>query len=267
MSFFKKEQKSYNKDVLETGRQAIQYQRNALGLINKYTTDYSGRLDYWTNKLNNRQLNLLSDKYLASNASMMRGQSAFGSNSATKLKQDENAYSQQNYLANVQNANVAAANQLQTNELTALGNAAKTYENPILMGGNAAKNVDAINSTWFSALGKGMSSVGEAGIQSGNPWGMIIGAAVKQTGDTMTGLTSEETELGKGLNTATASNMQSALQGAKDLGWIKSSDGDSTLSTSNTTNGAVNLPSGGLFDNLQSKGKINNSAGLFNIKK
>ena len=86
---FKRNTKKYNKEVMQTGRQANKYYQNALKLINQYTTDYSGRLDYWQSKLNDRQLNLLSDKYLQQNASMLRGQGAFGSNSTLNQQINE----------------------------------------------------------------------------------------------------------------------------------------------------------------------------------
>ena len=53
---FKSEQKRYNKEVMRAGDEATKYLRNSLGLINQYTTDYSGRTDFWTNKLKNIEL-------------------------------------------------------------------------------------------------------------------------------------------------------------------------------------------------------------------
>lgn len=214
---FKKNQKRYNKDVMETGRQANQYMRNALGLINKYTTDYAGRNDFWASKLNDRQLNLLSDKYLAQNANMLRGQAAFGSNSETNRQIQNNAYDQQNYLANVANQNIMNANVLQQNELASLGNAASTYQNPIAMGANAAQNVDALNWDWLNAIGKGMQTVGQAGMSSGNPWGMAIGAAVNQTGGTISALTSDTTSLTPEQSTAITSNMNKFKEGLNQI--------------------------------------------------
>lgn len=157
---FNKNQKKYNKEVMQTGRQANQYLRESLGLINKYTTDYAGRTDFWTDKLNTRQLDLLSDKYLAQNAAMMRGQSAFGSTSDIARQQEQTAYDQQNYLANVANQNVMQANQLQQNELAALSGASQLYQQPIGTGMTAAQNVDAANNAWANILGQGLQTVG-----------------------------------------------------------------------------------------------------------
>lgn len=204
---FKKEQKKYNKEVLKTGKAAVQYQRNALDLINKYTTGYADRTDFWTNKLNNRQLNLLSDQYLAKNANMLRGSAAFGSNSALNRQIENNAYDQQNYLANVANKNVELANSLQNNELQALGNAEKTYQGSVAMGANAAQNVDALNWDWLKSIGKGMQTVGQAGMSSGNPWAMAIGAAVNQTGGTIDAMVSDTTSLTQGQRNDVISNV------------------------------------------------------------
>lgn len=141
----KKNQKNYNKQVMQSGLKSNEYINTNLGLIQDYVTDYSGRTDYWTDKLNNRQLDLLSDKYLAQNANMLRGKAAFGSNSETNREIDENAYSQQNYLANVLNQNVAQANQLQQNELAALSGATQLNYANRNYGATAAEKVDEAN--------------------------------------------------------------------------------------------------------------------------
>ena len=191
---FKKNQKKYNKDVMRTGYQANQYLRNALGLINNYTTNYADRNDFWANKLNNRQLNLLSDKYLAENANMLRGSAAFGSNSATNRQIENNAYTQQNYLANVANQNVMNANQLQQNELSALTGASSLYGGVSERGAQAAQNVDAANNAWAGALGQGLSSVGK--VVSFIPGvGTAVGAGMQLAGGALTHMASPTTDL------------------------------------------------------------------------
>ena len=192
---FKKNQKEYNKDVMRTGKQANQYLNNALGLINQYTTDYAGRNDFWTNKLNNRQLDLLSDKYLAENARMLRGSAAFGSTSDVNRRAEQNAYEQQNYLANVANQNVQIANQLQQNELGALMGAAQTYQSPISMGASAAQNVDAANWSWLNALGQGAQTAGSVLQAIPTPWTQAIGGALNTAGGAITSMTSSPTSL------------------------------------------------------------------------
>lgn len=183
---FNKNQKSYNKQVMQTGKEANKYLSNALGLINQYTTDYAGRNEFWLDKLNDRQLDLLSDKYLAQNAAMMRGQSAFGSTSDVARQQENNAYTQQNYLANVANQNVMNANQLQSNELNALMNASTTYQTPIQYGAQAAANVDAANNSIFGTIGKGLQAVGT--VASFIPGGQVIGPAVSGIGGALSGM-------------------------------------------------------------------------------
>ena len=192
-----KNTKSYNKKVMQTGKEANQYYRNALNLINQYTNDYSGRLDYWQSKLNDRQLNLLSDKYLQQNAAMLRGQGAFGSNSALNQQINENAYNQQNYLANVANENVKAANQLQTNELSALGNAANTYNAATAIGGQAAQNVDAANNSWMSMLGSTAGTAGTILSAIPTPWTQAAGAALQVGGDALSSAAGQTVDLGK----------------------------------------------------------------------
>lgn len=188
---FNKNQKSYNKKVMQTGKEANQYLRNALGLINQYTTNYADRTDYWTNKLNTRQLDLLSDKYLQENADMLRGQAAFGSNSKLNKQMNDNAYSQQNYLANVLNQNVMNANSLQENELRSLMNASNTYQNPISMGASAAQNVDAANSAWANTIGKGLGAVGTA-VSFINP---ALGGAISAGGNLLSNMATPTTDL------------------------------------------------------------------------
>lgn len=182
-----KNQKNYNKQVMQSGLKSNEYINQNLGLIQDYVTDYSGRTDYWTDKLNNRQLDLLSDKYLAQNANMLRGQAAFGSNSETNRQINENAYSQQNYLANVLNSNVARANQLQNSELQALMNATELNYANRNQGATAAANVDAANNAWLGAIGKGLESVG--GIVKMFPGvGTAVGSAMQGVGGTLSGL-------------------------------------------------------------------------------
>ena len=182
----KKNQKNYNKQVMQSGLKSNEYINTNLGLIQDYVTDYSGRTDYWTDKLNNRQLDLLSDKYLAQNANMLRGQAAFGSNSETNRQIDENAYSQQNYLANVLNQNVAQANQLQHNELAALSGATQLNYGNRNYGATAAEKVDEANNAWLGSLGKVGSSVG--GLVSLIPGGQAIGGILTGVGGTLSGL-------------------------------------------------------------------------------
>lgn len=193
--------KSYNKQVMQTGKQANQYLRNALGLLNQYTTDYSGRLDYFTNKLNNRQIDLLSNKYLAENADMLRGSAAFGSNSATDRQIKENAYSQNNYLADVQNKNVQQANAIQQNELSALQNAASGFQGVTALGGNAAANVDAANNSWLAVLGDTASSAGSVLQAIPTPWTQAIGAGLSIAGDQANAIAGKQVDLGKTYNT------------------------------------------------------------------
>ena len=194
---FNRNTKNYNKQVMKTGREANQYYRNALNLINQYTNDYSGRLDYWQSKLNDRQLNLLSDKYLQQNAAMLRGQGAFGSNSDLNQQINENAYTQQNYLANVANTNVAAANQLQSNELSALGNAANTYNAATAMGGQAAQNVDAANNSWMAMLGSTAGTAGTILSAIPTPWTQAAGSALKVGSSALQSAAGQEVDLGK----------------------------------------------------------------------
>lgn len=194
---FNKNTKNYNKQVMKTGREANQYYRNALNLINQYTTDYSGRLDYWQSKLNDRQLNLLSDKYLQQNAAMLRGQGAFGSNSDLNQQINDNAYSQQTYLANVANENVKAANQLQSNELKALGDASNTYNAATAMGAGAAQNVDAANNSWLNVLGSTAGTAGTILQAIPTPWTQAAGTALKVGGNAMQSAAGQTVDLGK----------------------------------------------------------------------
>ena len=155
-----KNEKSYNKQIMASGKKSIKYIDESLANLNRYSNDYAGRLDFWTNKINNRQLDLLSGNYLASNARMLRGQGQFGSNSALSRQIEENAYDQQNYLANVQNANLQAANALQNNELQALYNNVNINYTNRDAGLQAAQNIDRINNNWLNILSKTASTVG-----------------------------------------------------------------------------------------------------------
>lgn len=213
---FNKNVKNYNKAIMQSGLKSNEYINENLGLIQKYVTDYSGRTDFWTDKLNNRQLDLLSDKYLAQNANMLRGQSAFGSNSATAQQQEENAYTQQNYLANVLNQNVQAANNLQNAELNALGGATELNMKNRAEGATAASNVDAANNAWLGAIGKGLNAAGQA-VSFLPGWGQVIGGAMSGVGGTLEGLA---TPTSQGISDSTSdawTKFGTSL--SKEMGW------------------------------------------------
>lgn len=219
---FKKNQKAYNTQLMNVGKEAMGYLSNALGLIDKYTQDYAGRNEFWMNKLNDRQLNLLSDKYLAQNASMLRGSAAFGSNSETNRQIENNAYSQQNYLANVANQNVMNANTLQNNELDQLRGAAATYQYPIVYGQNAASNVDAANNYWMTAMGKSMNAVGDVMGSIPNPYTAAIGSALKGTGSALVSIGGENVNIDP--NSLGGSNYSSDQWQSASEKWQKGND-------------------------------------------
>lgn len=243
-----KNQKRYNKEIMNLGYDAMSYLKNNLGLINKYTTNYAERNDFWANKLNNRQLDLLSDKFLAQNASMLRGSAAFGSNSATNRQIENNAYSQSNYLANVANQNIMNANTLQNNELSALSGAAQIYQNSAAQGAAGAANVDAANNAWLNTLGKGLASAGEV-VKNFGPYGAAIGAGMEAAGGQMQGLAGDFTTVEGAYNNygTITSNYETAkekwnqaggtsgfLSGAKNL--FTRGKSSSSLSTSDFIN-------------------------------
>ena len=160
-------QKNYNKQILNSGKKSIKYIDESLANLNKYSNDYAGRLDFWSQKVNDRNVDLLADEYLASNARMLRGQGQFGSNSALNREQEQTAYDQQNYLANVANTNLEFANALQNNELNALYNNVQVNYANRDAGAQAAQNLDAMNNSWLNLLGGATSAVG--GILSATP--------------------------------------------------------------------------------------------------
>lgn len=223
----KKNQKNYNKQVMQSGLKSNEYINTNLGLIQDYVTDYSGRTDYWTDKLNNRQLDLLSDKYLAQNANMLRGKAAFGSNSETNRQIDENAYSQQNYLANVLNQNVAQANQLQQNELAALSGATQLNYANRNYGATAAEKVDEANNAWLGSLGKVASSVGA--VASVIPGGQAIGGILTGVGGTLSGLAD-----------TSSTSFNNDQQKYIDQSWTKFVQAPQTQGFFNNLNQAVN---------------------------
>lgn len=256
----KKYTKQYNKEVMKTGRQANEYYRNALNLLNQYTSDYSGRLDYFTNKLNNRQLDLLSDKYLAENANMLRGSAAFGSNSATDRQITNNAYSQNNYLADVQNKNVQAANQLQMNELTALQNAQNAFQAGTALGSTAASNIDAANNSWLAVLGDSASSAGKVLSAIPTPWTQVAGAALQTGGAAASSAAGKETDMSSVLaankeGMIAASNEWGSGALADKLTLGSNSNSNTTLSSKigynqNNFQGGLSLPSSTKFGTL-----------------
>lgn len=187
-----KNQKRYNKAVLDSAMMSNEYLNESLTNLNNYVNNYSDRLDHWAEKLNNRQLDLVTDEYLATNANMLRNMASFGSNSETNRKIEQNAYSQNNYLADVMNKNIQAANQLQNNELSWLYNNANINMQNRQYGGQAAKNLDSMSNSWLNILGGGLEAVGTIGgtllapMTGGASIG--IGQGISGIGSTISGL-------------------------------------------------------------------------------
>lgn len=187
-----KNQKRYNKAVLNSAMMSNEYLNESLTNLNNYVNNYSDRLDHWAEKLNNRQLDLLSDEYLATNANMLRNMASFGSNSETNRKIEQNAYDQSKYLANVHNTNIQAANQLQNNELSWLYNNANINMQNRQYGQQAAQNLDKMNNSWMNILGGSLEAVGTIGgtllapVTGGASIG--IGQAVSGIGSTISSL-------------------------------------------------------------------------------
>lgn len=189
-----KNQKRYNKAVLDSAMMSNKYLNESLTNLNNYVNNYSNRLDYWAEKLNNRQLDLVTDEYLATNANMLRNMASFGTNSETNRKIEQNAYSQNNYLADVMNKNIQAANQLQNNELSWLYNNANINMQNRQYGEQAAKNLDSISNQWLNILGGGLEAVGTIGGTLLSPMtggaSIGIGQAISGIGSTISSLAS-----------------------------------------------------------------------------
>lgn len=181
-----KNQKNYNRQVMESGLKSNEYINESLANLNKYTNNYADRLDFWSSKLNNKQLELLQDKYLSENAKMLRNLGQFGTSSTTNDLLEQNAYDQQNYLANVYNQNLAIANQLQNNELSALSNNVQLNYANRDAGGQAAVNLDNLNNSWLGILGGAMQGVGA--VASVIPGGQLIGAGLQGVGGAISNL-------------------------------------------------------------------------------
>lgn len=245
----KKNTKSYNKMIMQSGYRAQQRLDEALDLIQEYTTNYADRLDFWSDKLNNRQLDLLQDKYLAQNASMLRNMGAFGSNSQLNQQVNENAYDQQNYLANVQNQNIAVANQLQSNELNALAGSAALNQTERNAGATAASNVDAANNYWLAVLGSSVENAGKI-VSSMGGWGAVIGGAMQAGGSAMQNVAgtvqtvgdNSQIQSGDRVNNALV-GMSSAYQGLQNQNLSTGSSGGGVTSSLSTNYGGSAISS------------------------
>lgn len=241
-----KNQKRYNKAVMESGLRSNDYINENLGLIQQYVTDYAGRQDFWADRLNNRQLDLLSDKYLAQNANMLRGQAAFGSNSETNRQIENNAYSQQNYLANVANDNMRLANQLQQNELSALSGATELNYANRGYGSQAATNLDAANNAWLGSIGKGLQAVG--GVASVLPGvGGAVGNVMQGVGGALSGMAAPTTDY----TTDQRKNWQTQFSAARANDQLQNYLGANKNNSDNLSIYGNNLYNGSVTNTLQ----------------
>ena len=248
-----KNEKNYNRQVMESGLKSNQYINESLKNLNNYTNNYAERLDYWAEKVNNRQLDLLSDNYLAQNSQMLRNMAAFGSNSETNRQIEENAYDQAQYLANVANTNLQAANALQNNELNALYNNVNLNYSNRDAGGQAAKNLDSFNNSWLGWLGGGLSAAGSVVSAVAPGWGTVIGAGLSGIGNTLTTVSQPTTmyanqqRYGTNLSPQTINyftNMGNQLSNKLNLGQNSSSNStlsaQTNFSNSNTISSSIN---------------------------
>lgn len=239
----KKNQKRYNKAVLDSAMMSNKYLNESLTNLNNYVNNYSDRLDYWAEKLNNKQLDLVTDEYLATNANMLRNMASFGSNSETNRKIEQNAYSQNNYLADVMNKNLQAANQLQNNELSWLYNNANINMQNRQYGEQAAKNLDAISNQWLNILGGSLEAVGTIGgtllapVTGGASIG--IGQAISGLGSSISSLASpavtqyNQMQYGTNISPTAFNRFYSA---GKNLSTRNNNDNNSTLSNADQYN-------------------------------
>jgi len=177
-----KNQKNYNKAVMQSGLKSNEYLNETLKNLNTYTNNYGDRIDYWTNKLNTKQLDLLSDQYLSENAKMLRNMGAFGTTSESNRYINNNAYSQQNYLASVLNKNIETANTLGNTEIQNLLSNAQINMQNRSQGSTAAANLDKLSNSWLNVLGTTAQTAGSVLQAIPTGWTQAAGTVLKGAG-------------------------------------------------------------------------------------
>ena len=159
---------------------------------------------------------------------------------------ENNAYSQQNYLANVANANTQLANQLQQNELSALSGATELNYANRGYGSQAATNLDAANNAWLGSIGKGLQAVG--GVASVLPGvGGAVGNVMQGVGGALSGMAAPTTDY----TTDQRKNWQTQFSAARANDQLQNYLGANKNNSDNLSIYGNNLYNGSVTNTLQ----------------
>lgn len=202
----KKKQTEWNKQGKEIADMSVPMYESNLDRIDDYLSNPTERQDMYLNKYygtNNatnsdflRQYQRTMGNTTANNYNATSG----GYSSANQRNYEDQQRYQNDLASRLADQGAQSAYNMAQNDYANMLNANNAYHNAYALGKNYSdvdQYNDAVrqgNKNWLGSL---LQSAGQAGMSSGNPWGMAIGAAVGTAGGMMQTDTSGITEGGQ----------------------------------------------------------------------
>lgn len=187
-------QTEWTRSGMDISRTAVPYYQSNLGRIDEYLSDPTARQDMYLNKyfgadaVQNqdflRQYNRAMGYATGNNYAATAG----GLSSSAQRAYNEQQRYYNDLLARLQGQNVGTAYNMSNADYQNMLAANQAYQNAYNLGANYSQieQQNALakqaNKNW---LGQILDAAGQAGMSSGNPWGMAIGAAASTAGNMM----------------------------------------------------------------------------------
>lgn len=184
----KKKQTDYNIGGKAISDTAIPLYQKNLTRMDEYLSDPTARQDMYLNKYyganNVDQSDFLRNYKRAMGQTTANNYSATtgGYSSSGQRAYDDNQRYWNDYASRLRNQGVTNSYNMANQDYQNMVGANSSYQNAYSLG-KAYSDIDQYNdmvnqanSRWYTGL---MDTLGDAGISSGNPWGMAIGAALK----------------------------------------------------------------------------------------
>lgn len=234
----KKKQTDYNIGGKAISDTAIPLYQKNLTRMDDYLSDPTARQDEYMNKYfstNNAQNSDFLRNYQRAMSNVTGNNysaTSGGYSSSGQRAYDDNQRYWNDLGSRLQGNNVSTAYNMANQDYQNMLGANSSYQNAYGLGKAYSDIdqyndlVDQANSRWYTGV---MDALGEAGMASGNPWGMAIGAALKTGGSLLSNDAGEQLDAmnssGTGENTRGTSGGSNGLASAFKTGY----DGISTL--------------------------------------
>lgn len=237
----KMKQTDYTTGGRDISNTAIPLYQENLTRIGDYLSDPTERQDmyydkyYGANNVENNDAIRNYKRAMAQTTANNYSATSGGYSSSGQRAYDDNQKGWNDYLARLANQGITASYNMAKQDYQNMLGANTAFQNAYSLGEDYSKIdqyndlVNQANNNWYSGV---LNAVGQAGMSSGNPWGMAIGAALSTTGDMLGNNAGDlaDSMFQKNWGTSTGSNSRdtqssSTLGNAFSKGW----EGVSTL--------------------------------------